>query len=439
MPPAHNASVREALDLWLGRLPVPIALRHVYLTAILLMVWITPTPYTSLQVESATNGPLNYTVFGLMAGLSLLLVHERYGALAGAAGGTMSAYWVWLVVNAVLSTSPSVSVMRLVLVAFAFVLAASLPLLAGSEATLNRCIAFAAWTLLALCYLGVMLVPDLATHTQHDIAEPHLAGDWRGTFGHKNSTAPVMAMLVFVGLHLLRSGNLIGGVLMVASSAIFLFFSGGKTATALCAYTVLVSWLLLRLTSLRAMALVAFVPLALLNVISIGSVLFPQLRSVLAILPVDASFTGRSDIWSFVLDAIRMRPILGYGFAAFWGEPASANLQPEGDTAWAVEAAHSHNGYLDLAVTIGLPGLALSLLVFLYNPLRNYCLARRIHPDSSLLALFLQIWLFGIHLASMETVFLYRIEPGWFTFLLATFALHYFARFPSAAGEPSTI
>src|SRR5262249_61650457 len=128
------------------------------------------------------------------------------------------------------------------------------------EATLNRCFAFPAWPLLALCYLGVILVPELAPHTQYDLAEPQLAGDWRGTFGHKNSAAPVMAMLVFVGLHLLRTGNLIEGVLMVAGSAIFLVFSGGKTATALCTYTVLVSWLLVRLTSLRAMLVVAFVP-----------------------------------------------------------------------------------------------------------------------------------------------------------------------------------
>ena len=41
----------------------------------------------------------------------------------------------------------------------------------------------------------------------------------------------------------------------------------------------------------------------------------------------------------------------------------------------------------------------------------------------------LRIWLFGLYLSSMESFFLDRADPLWFTFLLAVFGLHYLARF----------
>jgi len=434
MPDGHHIPLGGLLHPQLGRMSVLSVGRHAFIVVTLLAVWLTLAPYTSLRPEDyepTGAGPINYVVFGLMAAVAMmLLLQDRLAALASAATPAMIALWVWLAANAVLSTSPSASLTRLALVAFAFLLAASVPLLAQSEEAFNRCLAAAAWMLLGLCYFGVIAMPSVSIHSHLDIVEPHLAGDWRGTFAHKNSAAPVMAMLVFVGVHLIRSGGWLNGALMAAFAGNFLLFSGGKTATSMCLFVLLAGTLMTRLGSFRALALAAFVPLALINLVSVGSVMFPALDSLLEVLPIDASFTGRADIWSFVLDAIRMRPILGYGFAAFWGEPVSANLQIDSDTAWAAGAAHSHNGYLDLAVTLGLPGLLLCLVVFLYKPLKDFAQARRIDPANSLAVLFLQIWLFNIYLASMEPVFLYRIDPGWFTYLVAIFGLHYLARFP---------
>lgn len=435
MSGAHAAFLLRTFESWLDRTPVLATLRHAWLVAILLAVWLTLAPFTSLRpdgFEATGAGPINYIVFGLMAAAALPLIAGRHAALASLPTGAMIALWVWLLINGFVSTSPSVSITRLSLVAIAFVLAACVPLLAQSERGFTHCLAVAGGVLLSLCYIGVLFLPELSIHSAYDIVEPHLAGAWRGTFAHKNSAAPVMAMLVFVGLHLMRSGLALGGAMMVAGAGVFLLFCGGKTAMALCLYTLLASLALARARSLRAMAAATFGSLALLNVTSVGSVLVPALDALLDYLPIDSSFTGRAEIWTFALQAIRARPILGYGFAAFWGEPVSANMQLDDGSIWTVEASHSHNGYLDLILTIGLPGLLLSLAVFVYIPLRNYVAARRLHPNDSLALLFMQIWFFGVHLASMESVFLYRIDSGWFTFLLAVFGLHYFARFPAA-------
>jgi O-antigen ligase len=96
---------------------------------------------------------------------------------------------------------------------------------------------------------------------------------------------------------------------------------------------------------------------------------------------------------------------------------------------WAATAANSHNGYLDTALAMGLPGLALLILVVVIAPLRNFQAADRGGNDGPLAMALLQIWLFGAYLSSLESFFFDRTDPLWFTFLVAVFGLHFLARF----------
>jgi O-antigen ligase len=127
------------------------------------------------------------------------------------------------------------------------------------------------------------------------------------------------------------------------------------------------------------------------------------------------------------VQALRLRLPTGYGFEAFWGSSSIQNL-PEG-MEWAATASHSHNGYLDAALAMGLPGLALLIAVLVIAPLRNFHAADRGGNNGPLLMALLRIWLFGLYLSSMESFFLNRADPLWFTFLVAVFGLHYLARF----------
>jgi O-antigen ligase len=168
-------------------------------------------------------------------------------------------------------------------------------------------------------------------------------------------------------------------------------------------------------------------PLLLLNMLSVGTVMNEGLAEIAKMLPLDSSFTGRTDIWTFALQALQLRLPTGYGFAGFWGSGAIRDL-PEG-MEWAAYASHSHNGYLDTALTMGLPGLALLIAVLVIAPLRDFHAADRGGNSGPLPMALLRIWLFGLYLSSMESFFLDRADPVWFTFLLAVFGLHYLARF----------
>ena len=78
---------------------------------------------------------------------------------------------------------------------------------------------------------------------------------------------------------------------------------------------------------------------------------------------------------------------------------------------WAEYASHSHNGYLDTALSMGLPGLALLIVVLVIVPLRNFQAADRGGNNGPLTMAFLRIWLFGLYLSSLESFFLDRADP----------------------------
>jgi O-antigen ligase len=151
------------------------------------------------------------------------------------------------------------------------------------------------------------------------------------------------------------------------------------------------------------------------------------LAEIAKTLPLDTSFTGRTDIWTFAVQALQERLPIGYGFSSFWNSSSIQNL-PEGKE-WAAYASHSHNGYLDAALGMGLPGLALLIVVLVVAPLRNFHRVDLGGNNGPLAMALLRIWLFGLYLSSMESFFLDRADTLWFTFLLAVFGLHYLARF----------
>ena len=105
--------------------------------------------------------------------------------------------------------------------------AATLMLLPKSQNELMRWFSIAALLLLAVCYLGILLAPNLSIHLATDTQEPQLAGNWRGAFGHKNVAAAMMAMLVFLGIYVVRSGAWISGARSSSPCrSLFLLYSG---------------------------------------------------------------------------------------------------------------------------------------------------------------------------------------------------------------------
>jgi O-antigen ligase len=399
----------------------------------LLLVWISLRPFedlATLQVGDVTTGNEfpTYAAFGGLAMLTLMLaMRENTRGLGTLLSPALVLFAGWLCFTVLLSFDPSTSIRRFALTAFVVAVAASLPLLAKSQQELMRWFGIAALVLLAVCYLGILLAPKLSIHLATDLQEPGLAGNWRGSFGHKNVASGIMAMLLFVGIYVIRAGGVLSGLAIVGLVSLFMQYSAGKSSLTLCISVLLLTSLTSVVRSFCGRAVMLLTPLALLNMFSVGAVMSESLAEIAKLLPLDSSFTGRSDIWGFALQSLQGRLATGYGFASFWGSSAMQNL-PEGKE-WAALAAHSHNGYLDTTLGMGLPGLVLLIVAVVVKPLRDFQAADEGGNNSPLAMMFLRIWLFGLYLSSMESFFLDRADPLWFTFLLAVFGLHYLGRF----------
>jgi O-antigen ligase len=430
-------SEARAILFGLRRQQVMDLVRGATFVAALLLVWVSLHPFTDLGnvlLSDLTNGNETYTyaAFGCLAALTMaLVIRDNIPGLKSLLSPGYILFAGWVAVTVILSLDPGASIRRFVLSAGVITVAATLMLLPKTQNELMRWFSIAALGLLATCYLGLILAPNLSMHLATDAQEPALAGDWRGSFGHKNMAAAVMVMVLFIGIYVARSGAWLSGVAIVALAALFILKSGGKSSFALSLGVVGLTSLMTVIRPFWLRAVITLAPLVLLNLLTIGSVVSDQLAELSNLLPVDTSFTGRTDIWTFGLQAAQARPWTGYGFAAFWGSDSVKNL-PEG-MEWAATAAHSHNGYLDSTLTMGLPGLALVIAVLVIAPLRNFQAAENGGNNGPLAMMLLRIWLFGIYLSSLESFFFDRDDPIWFTFLVAVFGLHYLARFRAAA------
>jgi len=86
---------------------------------------------------------------------------------------------------------------------------------------------------------------------------------------------------------------------------------------------------------------------------------------VTAILKRDETLTGRTEIWSALIDFAASNPILGAGYGGFW---APGNMKLEDLFSPRFILAQAHNGYLAVYVELGVVGIVL-LAVFL----KSYC------------------------------------------------------------------
>jgi len=399
----------------------------------LLLAWISMRPFIDLSDMLITdvtmgNETWTYAAFGCFAPLTVALaMRDGKRGLGTLISPGYLALGGWICATVVMSLEPGTSARRFVLALCVVVVAASLVLLPKTQVELRRWLSIAILTLLVVCYLGLLLVPNLSIHLATDAQEPALAGAWRGVFGHKNMAAGMMAMLLFLGIYVIRAGSRLAGGIAVALTLLFLINTEGKSASVLCAAVLILTSCATMIRSLWCRAVVLLAPLVFLNLIGIGSVVSENLAAISKALPLDTTFTGRTDIWTFGLQTAQLKPWTGYGFSSFWGSSAVQNL-PLG-MEWAATAAHSHNGYLDITLAMGLPGLVLLIAVFVIAPLRNFHTADSGGNNGPLALALLQVWLFGLYLSSLESFFFDRADPMWFTLLMAVFGLHYLARF----------
>ncbi|WP_293113281.1 O-antigen ligase [Moorena sp. SIO4G3] len=195
------------------------------------------------------------------------------------------------------------------------------------------------------------------------------AGTWRGIYVHKNVLGKVMVPSAVVFLLLAIRGkknNLLlwGGF---GFAVILLLFTTSKTAL-VSLIIMLFSLYLYRMLRWRYDLLI---PAIFAMTTFGGSVLIWLLDNADALLGAigkDATLTGRTELWPFVLDMIDKQPWLGYGYGSFWNGFNGESAYVWRAVLW--PAPNAHNGLLDLWLALGILGVSIYLIGFSFSLLR---------------------------------------------------------------------
>jgi O-antigen ligase len=375
---------------------------------------------------------VSYTLMSLMT-LSMI-PNGRYRQFLSGFTPLAIATFAWLGASALMSQNHELSLRRLAFTLVVYLMAAGWILVPVGIRQLSAILSILAAGVLMLCYAGIVLAPSHAVHQLADL-EPDLAGDWRGIFGHKNDAGAVMVLMTFVGLFIAGTFSKRLGFLVVVCAVMFLIGTRAKTSLILLPLVLGVSYLARRSSTLGRLSFYCLAPLVLFNALAVLTIYSNTMDTFLNLAVSDASFTGRTDVWQFAIGKILERPVFGHGFMAFWRTDALMS-ETESTDLWANTAAHSHNGYLDIALTTGFPGLFLCVAFVVIGPIISYHRYRRnrfsrVAPKMPALStLLLQSWLFGIYFNCFESALFDRGNRVWFFLCSAVFGLYYISRFP---------
>ena len=404
--------------------PADILIRSVLIAVVFLALWFSFHPFPALdepiEVTEAGNlaNQLGYsTLFVLLLAWNLFHQPQRLLLLVRP---ILIVTLLWFALTVVTSWDPAQSARRLAFALVTICIAGMVLLVPKTPRHFADVMAVVVLIVLVACYLGVALAPQLTIHQASDVIEPELAGDWRGIFGHKNEASAVMVLFVFIGIFVARVRSLGLGAVIVMLALPFLYFTHSKTAMAALPLTLIVSVVMARAAKPANGIAVALSLLVALNVLSIGSIYFAPIHAVVDAIMPDATFTGRTDIWKFAIDHVAQRPITGYGFATFWG--TEQVVYGMTGATWANTASHAHNGFVDLALTIGIPGSALVTLWLIVLPLVDYYRAPDESESAALKMLFLRICLFAAYESCFDTAFT-QLGALWLILIAAAFGL----------------
>lgn len=238
-----------------------------------------------------------------------------------------------------------------------------------------------AWRQLVLLVFGcasAQLLLGLGAEIVLGSFQPLRSGYQYAGLGYQAFTAWTMTLLLLAGATLLKqvgSRWRPGIVALMSAAVVLLFLTKSRTPAVgfvvAAAFFVLLDWparrSIMAATGLIAGALLGFLLFdalagdaveALGNLINLGR----EKESI-------ADLTGRTEVWRELLPYIEARPWLGYGYESFWTPARLTDFG--GAQGWAVPDAH--NGYINLALGVGLPGSLLYTVVLALG------LARAVH------------------------------------------------------------
>jgi len=224
-----------------------------------------------------------------------------------------------------------------------------------------------------------IIAPDLAREHGTGIS---LEGAWKGLLGQKNGLGHAASITVFLWVYglLTREVKFWQFTCGFGAAAACLLLSHSSTSLLSALFSSMLLLLLLRGPKgsgrLMSFIVVVFVTMILLYSLAVLNV-FPGLdfllQPIINVTGKDATFSGRTQIWTVIREHISHHPLLGTGYGAYWIGPVPTSPSSVFINRYSnFYPTESHNGYLDTINDLGYVGLVCLLgylLVFLRQSL----------------------------------------------------------------------
>jgi exopolysaccharide production protein ExoQ len=395
----------------------------------MVVIMIVPQGFNYLVAMPTEGDPLSRTVWFVLLGGGGYLA-ARHGARTLALLRTVNPFFLAFVVLATLSVvwsiEPSITVRRLIRLYTMLLVCIGFTVVAWHARRFQTYLRIVLTAILLASAIFCLTDPEIAIHHE---ASAELVNAWHGITTSKNLLGSLSSCALVLWLHgwlakdVGKFTALGGGGL----AALCLIMSRSSTSLMATLFALFFLLLLLRSpTSMRrsmpyligifAIAVLGYA-LAVLHLVP-GSNLI--LEPITALTSKDQTFTGRTQIWYLLNLHIKLHPLFGTGYGAYWIGPIPSSPSYEMIRQLYFYPTEGHNGYLDVINDLGFVGGACLLgyfITFLRQALRLMTF------DRSQGALYLALIFRGFLADMSESHWFSVLSVDFVIFTLATFAL----------------
>lgn len=333
---------------------------------------------------------------------------------------TLSKDWtIWLLmlmalVSVFWSSTPKLTSARSIALIGNFVFALYL----GSRYSLREQLRLLGWCftiIIIMSFLFAILSPVYGT-----MAVGIHAGAWRGVFVHKNVLGKQMALSGIIFMLIAMDAKEKRWIPWTGLCLSFCLLVLSRSSSSMVNFLTMIA--LIPVYNIFRWRYYLIVP-AVIAVITLGgglSVWFDQNAEILlGSIGKDPTLTGRTEMWSHILDMIWKQPWLGYGYSGFWNDWDSPAAYIWYAVKW--RPPNSHNGFLDLLLELGFSGLLIFGIGFFQTVSRSLTWLR---TDRSWTSFWPLLYLSYMILSNLgESALLSRNDIFWVLYVSVLFSL----------------
>lgn len=189
-------------------------------------------------------------------------------------------------------------------------------------------------------------------------------GAWKGVYGHKNSLGSMMVLSSLTFFLLPKESSILYKWCGFIFSLILMILSTSKTSLVLSILLLLII-MFYKNFHWKGKISVIFIDIGILILGCVAVLVFTYWVELITGLGKDPTLTGRTPLWGATLARLMERPLLGYGRGAFWAPKSQYAIEAGQAIGSGWVPPHGHNGFVDLALDVGLIGFSLFLMSYL--------------------------------------------------------------------------